>query len=191
MTRLVHYEDSRPSMDQFGDTLRDPHETYDANPQHGESSTIATGYTSGIPASEPQAMPNPFGQTEAETVASQYQHNSSIRPPSTVDADTSTMNRFTYIDEDYNYYPSKPLPIDDKQDAALVHNAADVGRSGNYQDLEYVDPYEDNSKAAAEKAPLARFMERGKYPLDQRIEDKKRGVGRQRYPFLCTSFHLA
>jgi hypothetical protein len=100
------------------------------------------------------------------------------------------MNRFTYIDEDYNYYPSKPLPtIDDKQDAALVHNAADVGRSGNYQDLEYVDPYEDNSKAAAEKAPLARFMERGKYPLDQRIEDKKRGVGRQRYPFLCTSLH--
>lgn len=28
-------------------------------------------------------------------------------------------------------------------------------------------------------------LDAGKYPLDQRIEDKKRGIGRQRYPFVA------
>jgi len=183
MARLVHYEDSRPSMDHFGDTLvSDPYETYDKNPQQGENSTIATEYTSGVPAHEHKDLPNPYGQTEAETLASQYkQRNSSLRPSSAIDVD----NNSTDIDEDYNYYPSKPLPvIDDKLDASLVHNVADVGRSGSYQDLEYAEPYDDKSRAPSEKAPLARLMDSGRYPLDQRIEDKKRGVGRQRYPFL-------
>ena len=189
MARLVHYEDSRPSMDHFGDTLvSDPYETYDKNPQQGENSTIATEYTSGVPAHEHKDLPNPYGQTEAETLASQYkQRNSSLRPSSAIDVD----NNSTEIDEDYNYYPSKPLPvIDDKLDASLVHNVADVGRSGSYQDLEYAEPYDDKSRAPSEKAPLARLMDSGRYPLDQRIEDKKRGVGRQRYPFLSTFFGL-
>ncbi|KAL1685784.1 hypothetical protein GGG16DRAFT_65646 [Schizophyllum commune] len=34
------------------------------------------------------------------------------------------------------------------------------------------------------RGPFARFLSSGKYPLDQRIEDKKRGIGRQRYPFV-------
>jgi hypothetical protein len=178
-------------MDHFGDALRDSHENYDTYAQHGESLSIATGYTSGIPASQPSPMPDSYGQTEAETLASQYNHSSSLRPHNAVDSETNSINRFTYIDEDFNYYPSKPLPtIDDKPDAGLVQNAADVGRSGTYQDLEYAEPHEDNSKAAAEDVPLTSFMEREKYPLDQRIENKKRGIGRQRYPFLCTSFHL-
>jgi hypothetical protein len=187
MTRLVHYEDSRPSMDHFGDTLvHDPYETYDKTPRYGDNSTIATGYTSGVPVPEPKEPSNLYGQTEAENLASQYKQHSSLPSPG---ADTNTTNRLTYIDEDFNYYPSKPSPaIDDKQDAPLVHNVANVGRSGSYQDLEYADPYNENSKDGAEKAPLARFMESAKYPLDQRIEDKKHGVGRQRYPFLCTLF---
>lgn len=190
MAHQANYEDSRPSIDHFGDTfVRDPYETYDKTPQYGDSSTIATRYTTGVPVPEPKEPTNLYGQTEAETLASRYKHNSSLRPTSTLDADNTSTNRLTYIDEEFNYYPSKPLPgIDDKQDAPLVHNVADVGRSGGYQDLEYADPDDENPKAGAEKAPLARFIENAKYPLDKRIDDKRRGVGRQRYPFLCMLF---
>ncbi|KAK0506343.1 hypothetical protein EDD18DRAFT_1122984 [Armillaria luteobubalina] len=90
--------------------------------------------------------------------------------------------RYTYVDEDYNLYRH---PQQESQDS-LVHNAADIGRSGNYQDLEYADPYNaERAKPVAEKAgPLARFLGEGRYPIEQRIEDKKRGIGRQKYPFL-------
>lgn len=38
---------------------------------------------------------------------------------------------------------------------------------------------------ASDKRPLlTRWFDPGKYPLQQRIEDKKRGIGRQRYPFV-------
>jgi len=51
------------------------------------------------------------------------------------------------------------------------------------------DPYDaTHAKPVSEKAsPLAKLLtpgDYGKYPLDQRIEDKKRGIGRQRYPFV-------
>ncbi len=55
-------------------------------------------------------------------------------------------------------------------------------------DLEYADPYNNTgSPPVAEKSgPLAKFFGggAGRYPLEQRIEDKKRGIGRQRHPFL-------
>ncbi len=51
---------------------------------------------------------------------------------------------------------------------------------------EYADPYNpERAKPVAEKSgPLARFLGEGRYPIEQRIEDKKRGIGRQKYPFL-------
>lgn len=139
MARLVTYDDSRPSMDHFGDTLvRDPYETYGQNPPHAsnDASTITTAYTSGTRAPEPKVSRHSSGQTEAELLAAQYKDSPPHREPSIFDGDKQSTNRLTYVDEDYNYYPSKPLPaIDDKQDAPLVQNAADVGRSGSYQDL--------------------------------------------------------
>ncbi|KAF8898829.1 hypothetical protein BD779DRAFT_1485725 [Infundibulicybe gibba] len=88
-------------------------------------------------------------------------------------------------DEDFNYYSNRSTkPLEETPDASLVHNAADVGRSGSYQDLEYADPYDaTRAKPVAEKpSMLATFLSGGKYPLAQRIEDKKRGIGRQRFP---------
>ncbi|KAJ6604570.1 hypothetical protein DFH09DRAFT_1123132 [Mycena vulgaris] len=80
-------------------------------------------------------------------------------------------------------------------DESLVHNAADVGRRSNYQDLEYADPYDaDRAKPVAEKAsPFAQFlgMREGKSTLQQRIDMKKRGVGRQRYPFVVWTLTVA
>ncbi|KAF9044628.1 rhomboid-domain-containing protein [Hymenopellis radicata] len=90
-----------------------------------------------------------------------------------------------YTDDDY-YNHTQP----DESQSSLVRNAADVGRSGNnYEDLEYADPY-NNTRAppVPEKSgPLAKLLGgggAGRYPLEQRIEDKKRGIGRQRHPFL-------
>lgn len=140
MARLVTYEDSRrPSMDHFGDApVRDTYETYGEHPTHGDASTIATAYTSGVRAPQPTSPSNLDGQTEAESLAAHYKDVSGASTTQTLagDADKQSVNRYTYVDEDLNYYPSKPLPaINENQDAPLVHNAADVGRSGSYQDL--------------------------------------------------------
>ncbi|THV07698.1 rhomboid-domain-containing protein [Dendrothele bispora CBS 962.96] len=108
--------------------------------------------------------------------------------------------------------PIRPSPIDeephdpyddkygghhaDASDAPLVSNAAEMGgRSSKYQDLEYADPYDaSRAKPVSEKAnPLTKLLtpgDYGKYPLEQRIQDKKRGIGRQRYPFVVWTLTL-
>ena len=50
-----------------------------------------------------------------------------------------------------------------------------------------VTEYQDPSSANREqpnKSSFRNFLERGRYPIEQRIEDKKRGIGRQRHPFV-------
>ena len=58
---------------------------------------------------------------------------------------------------------------------------------------EYADPYDaSRAKPISDKAalPFVTFMGGGKYPLEQRIEDKKRGIGQQKYPFVGKSRRL-
>lgn len=63
---------------------------------------------------------------------------------------------------------------------------------------EYAEPgphTTDRAAPAAEKSsPFSRFASKAKYPVEQRIEDKKRGIGRQKYPFvgelLCVYYSL-
>lgn len=72
-------------------------------------------------------------------------------------------------------------------EATLVYGSEGFGRSGGYQDLEYADPQlpeGSHAKAQQEPTPFSKFLSSGKYPLEQRVEDKKRGIGRQKYPFL-------
>ncbi|KAJ3779127.1 hypothetical protein FB446DRAFT_711087 [Lentinula raphanica] len=97
----------------------------------------------------------------------------------------------TYLEDDENdHFYDEAYSKRPTSDASLVHNAAPAGQSkGYYQDLEYADPYAPNaytSQAAEKTSPFARFIggNEGKYPLEQRIENKKRGIGRQTYPFL-------
>jgi hypothetical protein len=42
-----------------------------------------------------------------------------------------------------------------------------------------------------ERPLLARWFDPGKYPLQQRIENKKRGIGRQRYPVVGPYIRLS
>ena len=52
--------------------------------------------------------------------------------------------------------------------------------------VEYAEPYgtSRNVPPDAETPAWSRFTNSARYPLEQRIEDKKRGIGRQRYPFV-------
>ncbi|KAK1233014.1 hypothetical protein PQX77_003816 [Marasmius sp. AFHP31] len=79
-------------------------------------------------------------------------------------------------------------------ESSLVGNAAPMGKSSQYQDLEYADPYKDQQAPLVSEAPnpfansrFGKFMAKGKYPIEQRIEDKKRGIGRQKSPFVGAS----
>ncbi|ETW87399.1 serine protease S54 [Heterobasidion irregulare TC 32-1] len=59
--------------------------------------------------------------------------------------------------------------------------------------IEFAEPY-DSKRAipVTEKgSALSRFLENGKYPIEQRIEDKKRGIGRQKYPFVVWALTIA
>lgn len=116
--------------------------------------------------------------------------------------------RLSYVDENFDHYstpPAKPEYFNDKGDANLVENAAGYGgvHAGKYEDFgafasnvlqvpslicpctEFADG--QRSQLVAEKpSPWGRFLSDGKYPLEQRIEDKKRGIGRQKYPIVGT-----
>ena len=50
--------------------------------------------------------------------------------------------------------------------------------------LEYADPTDVRPTTDDKDKPLSRMFAGARYPLEQRIENKKRGIGRQRYPFV-------
>ncbi|KAF8078720.1 hypothetical protein FPV67DRAFT_1571718 [Lyophyllum atratum] len=135
------------------------------------------------------SFPQPDTYSTTQDQAGHF--DTSNRPPifrepsdDTIAHSSSTRN---YGNEAFNHYSSQSSKhLDDSQDASLVRNAADVGRSANYQDLEYAEPpaMERSAPSTEKKTPLAAFLSQGKYPIEQRIEDKKRGIGRQKYPFV-------
>ncbi|KAF9076196.1 hypothetical protein BDP27DRAFT_1256133 [Rhodocollybia butyracea] len=94
----------------------------------------------------------------------------------------------SYIDEEDNDVYDEAYNKKQTLESSLVDNAAaPAGQSkGYYQDLEYADPYVPNQgNPDAKASPFARFIGNdGIYPIQQRIENKKRGIGRQRYPVL-------
>jgi membrane associated rhomboid family serine protease len=94
---------------------------------------------------------------------------------STVSFDTG--KQLPYIDEDSS--------LKNPEESPLVHNAADVGRSDNFRDLEYAEPHGDDQKSSpVPEKTLPGWFPVVRFPIEQRIEDKKRGIGRQRYPFV-------
>ncbi|KAI0053335.1 rhomboid-domain-containing protein [Auriscalpium vulgare] len=93
------------------------------------------------------------------------------------------------IDEPFHAYPDSPahsppeLHPNDKSDVSLVRNAGKFSGGPSYGYVE-ADPLDGKHEDSAPRGPLARFFPSGRYPLQQRIEDKKRGIGRQKYPIL-------
>ncbi|KAF9229202.1 rhomboid-domain-containing protein [Gyrodon lividus] len=193
MAYSAPYDSTRPTTvgrnDAFGDGERDEpfsvdHLTYD------DSRTFTT-YTSGVPAVD-LARPMPeTGPTEAESLAAVYrQYNispslserpSRLPTPSPYEIRSSNP---AIRDED-SYSSHRPASVVGKADTSLIDNAADMGRSLSYQDLEYAEPPREDPKLVSESStPFRGLLGTGKYPIEQRIEDKKRGIVRQKYPFV-------
>lgn len=52
---------------------------------------------------------------------------------------------------------------------------------------DYADPTYNTERARPvmeKQSSISNLIGTGNYPIEQRIEDKKRGIGRQRYPFV-------
>ncbi|KAL5495301.1 hypothetical protein ACEPAI_764 [Sanghuangporus weigelae] len=206
--RRVNFNDHTDSYSTYTPPKYDP---YDSNAQsRADVVSVAPSHTtSGFLAhdSPTVAKSGPFGESEAPEAARSYLSDPSIYSQgglerrasgaSTLHASYVPPGKDSLVDVDGGYAYSdrvKGLRADD--DASLVHNAADMGRAGQPRgmgDLEYQDPYnkdgEYNALPAKKESPLARFLG-GIYPLEQRIENKKRGIGRQRYPVLVWALTL-
>ncbi|KAF7347901.1 RHOMBOID-like protein [Mycena venus] len=100
----------------------------------------------------------------------------------------SDRDNFNYHDQEQGHAMHDHSP--EGSPPGQEHDSHEALVPRGYQDLEYSepDPYNaERAKPVAEKAsPLVQFlgMQEGKSSLQQRIDMKKRGVGRQRYPFL-------
>ncbi|KAI0721378.1 rhomboid family-domain-containing protein [Cerioporus squamosus] len=99
--------------------------------------------------------------------------------------------RYSYTDEHLNYYPSGPNPSESKLDEPFTpkpdeySKPQEYARQTRYEDMEYAEePFTVPAKAQSGMNERPNMFKRyfGLYPLAQRIEDKKRGVGVQKYP---------
>ncbi|GJE85705.1 rhomboid family intramembrane serine protease [Phanerochaete sordida] len=86
--------------------------------------------------------------------------------------------------------PSNATLYDDPERVSLDKEGG-AGGAKNYENFEYADDdiyNEARARPVQEKAtPFSRFLRNagvGQRPLNQRIDEKKRGIGRQRYPFV-------
>lgn len=128
----------------FGDQESPYNDPYDTKTRTvTDNSSFRTYQTSGILAADTSGKKNEHGQTEAQIVAFDYQLSSPRSPtssdplarkPSNASAHRksfapSNTDALTYIDEDFNYYPSRAKNSStDRDSALLVANAADMGR---------------------------------------------------------------
>ncbi|KAI5123620.1 hypothetical protein M0805_003434 [Coniferiporia weirii] len=197
---LVDYSDYTPPK-------LDPYEAH-IQASVNDASSVMTRATSGILAADTSRRKNDLGETEAEELANSYRStppnyaapsgtlvaSGLDRMPSTTQSsryleDYTQSNATTLADineDDPGYSYNKGRRVDD--DESLVRGAADMGKLDNSRsmaDLEYLDPYKNDNAVPVSRneSALARFF-KGKYPMEQRIENKRRGIGRQRYPFL-------
>ena len=170
---------------------------------------------------------NEQGETRAQEVASEYvrrntseippvppiplssaspafgDHQRDLQPGDRTSTATQSVDALTYIDEHFNYYPSKRQPDSptDHPTAPLVANAAgrqDLGTGSPISNLpfsahssiEYADPYQQQYQPQHKKARggiLGKIMKSDarSYPLEQQIADKKRGLAiRQKRPYV-------
>ncbi|EKM61250.1 uncharacterized protein PHACADRAFT_134676 [Phanerochaete carnosa HHB-10118-sp] len=86
--------------------------------------------------------------------------------------------------------PSKSTLYDDPEQSFPFEKEGGIGSTRSYEKFEFVDGdiyNEARARPLPEKAaPLSRFFRNvGKAPVSQRIDEKKRGIGRQRYPFVA------
>ncbi|KAL4069679.1 hypothetical protein V8B97DRAFT_1968649 [Scleroderma yunnanense] len=206
MAHSIRYNGNYPTSQGFvdpfseGNVRDEPFRPPDFSP-YDDSKTFTT-FTSGVPAIEPSTALPGSSTTEAQLVATQYREQNVTPAPSAgqrlsvvhSDGRSSSPSILDPAYRDKNPdSPSHPMSITGKTDeASLVYNAADMAGRVHFQDLDYAEPTGKESTAVVEKdSPWQKVFGTGKYPLEQRIEDKKRGIGRQKYPFIVWALTIA
>jgi len=145
MTQFTGGTTNYSYADPFDDDadVRDEHfqvNTFNATPRDGTMTFPTTADVVHTPA---PSLPS-ASRTEAQSIISNYRRTSSPalpdttsrRPTPSLSERNAPFDDLTvpYKDED-TYSTLRPSSFVGKSDAALMHNAADMGRSNSYQDL--------------------------------------------------------
>lgn len=203
MAHSIRYDGNYPTsqgfVDPFSDSARDePFRPLDYL-SHDDSKTFTTS-TSGIPAIDPSVPFPGWDTTEAQLLATNYRQQNVTPIPSTGErlsvihsegrSPSPSILESPYRDHN-PHSPTHLMSVTGKTDeASLVPNAADMGRTVHFQDLDYAEPAGKERNIEGEKA-WRKVFGTGKYPLEQRIENKKRGIGRQKHPFVVWALTIA
>ncbi|KAF4623366.1 hypothetical protein D9613_001726 [Agrocybe pediades] len=119
-----------------------------------------------------------------------YEYESTSTLNSRAMAPSPFNNRLSsYPDNDVNDHNTSGQPMDDPE-TPLVQNVTQRRRS-QFNDLEYAEPKSQNETQQGKNTTFSRFFADARYPLQQRIEDKKRGIGRQKHPFVVYGLTIA
>ena len=151
------------------------------------------------------ARRNAEDQSPVSPISSPAPARKHQRAPQSADRHSTGMqsvDALTYIDEDFNYYSSsrKRDSPTDLPTAPLVANAA-VPSVGGRQDLgtffsvfdiwfstqsfiEFADPYQQRKNPRGGILGNMLNDDSGRYPLEQQIENKRRGITRQQRPYV-------
>ncbi|KAH9898132.1 hypothetical protein C8Q73DRAFT_683743 [Cubamyces lactineus] len=146
------------------------------------------------------AMPNPYDRDHDHD--QEHDHTESDSKPllehahSQAQSSETTLNpvyepeyRYSYTDEHFNYYPSGPSQSQAKLDDPFTPKPQSYAEQTRYEDMDYAEPFAGptakSSPSFTREKPNMFQRYFGMYPLAQRIEDKKRGVGVQRHPIAC------
>ncbi|CAE6446731.1 unnamed protein product [Rhizoctonia solani] len=157
---------------------------------------LASEYRSSPVNLSPRARDGALSSSSSQTFSSSEQSKDLLAKRKSVAS--SNLDAMTYVDENYNIYRSPQMKNGDQfnDNASLVdHAAAPAGTSRRMADLEYAEAvtpspdHPDNAK----KSVMARLLgnDGARNPIEQRIQAKRAGAGRQRYPFVVWLLSLA
>ncbi|KAF9535374.1 hypothetical protein CPB83DRAFT_841646 [Crepidotus variabilis] len=131
-------------------------------------------------------LKNPHAYEDDEVFDTVYGGDDRSRYPSDStyhDEDRPTpAKRHSYTDDDQR--TGQYAPVDAVDSAPLVREMPAKKGWSTSRNMEYADPEGQEARDRAKAGPLGRFFNSARYPLQQRIEDKKRGIGRQKHPFV-------
>lgn len=208
MAHSIRYNDSHPTSqgytDPFSGGARDepfrPPDSLlpggaDVFPLSGSSSVLANGPSLSVPdtsdMSEAQSVATDYRQMNATPVPS-IERRRSVMHSDVPSASPTTLD-VAYRDDDMYSTFRASSAVSKGDEASLIEDSTRKGQAAYYQDLDYAEP-DDKEPKSVEESPDSwnnKLFGTAKYPLEQRIENKKRGIGRQKYPFVVWALTIA
>ncbi|KAI6129228.1 hypothetical protein EV401DRAFT_1928832 [Pisolithus croceorrhizus] len=200
MAYSVRYDDGHPTSqgytDPFSGGARD-------EPFRPPDSLLVSSGTGSAPAKGlPISVPDTSDLSEAQLVATDYRQMNATpapsveRPRSVMHSDVPSSGPSTldvaYRDDDlYSTFRTSSV-VSKGDETSLIENSARKSQAAYYQDLDYAEPDHEEPGSVDESPDLwNKLSGTAKYPLEQKIENKKRGIGRQKYPFVVWALTIA